>query len=168
MTSSRHSRIPFLPFPAATNSEGSTRFSSGYCSLLLQLLNSQFQFPNLISQSQSQSYFKQVKVTLRLAVSKSWCRTPSGAHDQIFFTLWQLGSFFYLAPSLTRGCVCLLYMLLALASVVFIRSDSLGTRDNILLSQIRDFPFRLLLRLAGSRWRYSIPPPPTILQTPVL
>jgi hypothetical protein len=28
----------------------------------------------------------------------------------------------------------------------------------ILLSQIRDFPFRRLLRLAGSRWRYSIPP----------
>jgi hypothetical protein len=28
-----------------------------------------------------------------------------------------------------------------------------------LLSQIRDFPFRRLLRLAGSRWRYSTPPP---------
>jgi hypothetical protein len=29
----------------------------------------------------------------------------------------------------------------------------------ILLSQIWDFPLRLLLRLAGSRWRYSTPPP---------
>jgi hypothetical protein len=28
-----------------------------------------------------------------------------------------------------------------------------------LLSQIRDFPFHRLLRLAGSRWRYSTPPP---------
>jgi hypothetical protein len=28
-----------------------------------------------------------------------------------------------------------------------------------LLSQFRDFPFRRLLRLAGSRWRYSSPPP---------
>jgi hypothetical protein len=28
-----------------------------------------------------------------------------------------------------------------------------------LLSQIRDFPFRRLLRLAGLRWRYSTPPP---------
>jgi hypothetical protein len=56
--------------------------------------------------------------------------------------------------SLTRGWVCLLYMLLALASVVFLRSESLGTRDLILLSQIWDFPFRRLLRLAGSRWRY--------------
>jgi hypothetical protein len=34
-----------------------------------------------------------------------------------------------------------------------------GTRDHILLSQIWDFPFRRLLRLAGSRWRYSILPP---------
>jgi hypothetical protein len=31
--------------------------------------------------------------------------------------------------------------------------------DHILLSQILDFPFRRLLRLAGSRLRYSNPPP---------
>jgi hypothetical protein len=37
--------------------------------------------------------------------------------------------------------------------------SSRGTRDHILLSQIRDFPFRGLLRLAGLRWRYSTPPP---------
>jgi hypothetical protein len=42
---------------------------------------------------------------------------------------------------------------------VIFGSDSLGTRDHILLSQIRDFPFRRLLRLAGLRWRYSTPPP---------
>jgi hypothetical protein len=40
------------------------------------------------------------------------------------------------APSLTRGRVCLLYMLLALARAVFLRSESLGTRDHILLTQI--------------------------------
>jgi hypothetical protein len=34
--------------------------------------------------------------------------------------------------------------------------------DHILLSQIRDFPFLRLLRLAGSRWRYSNPPPQTL------
>jgi hypothetical protein len=39
-------------------------------------------------------------------------------------------------PSLTRRWVCLLYMLLALTSAVFLRSESLGTRDHILLSQI--------------------------------
>jgi hypothetical protein len=40
------------------------------------------------------------------------------------------------APSLTRGWVCLLYMLVALASIVFLGSESLGTCDHILLSQI--------------------------------
>jgi hypothetical protein len=50
-------------------------------------------------------------------------------------------------------------MLLALANAVSLGSESLGTRDHILLSQIWDFPFRRLLRLAGSRWRYSTPPP---------
>jgi hypothetical protein len=33
-----------------------------------------------------------------------------------------------------------------------------GTRDHILLSQIRDFPFRRLLRLSKLQWRYSTPP----------
>jgi hypothetical protein len=66
------------------------------------------------------------------SVSKSWYRAPSGAHDQIFITVWHL---------------------LALASAVFLGSESLGTRDHILLSQILNFPFRRLLRLAGSRWR---------------
>jgi hypothetical protein len=50
-------------------------------------------------------------------------------------------------------------MLLALASVVFLGSESFGTRDHLLLSQIWDVPFRRLLRLAGPRWRYSNPPP---------
>jgi hypothetical protein len=84
---------------------------------------------------------------------------PSGAHDQIFVTVWQLRSCCCGAPSLTRKRVCLLYILLALASAVFLRSVSIGTRDHILLSRIWDFPFRRLLRLAGSRWRYSTPPP---------
>jgi hypothetical protein len=50
-------------------------------------------------------------------------------------------------------------MLLALASVVFLGSESLWARIHILLSQISDFPFRRFLRLARSRRRYSIPPP---------
>jgi hypothetical protein len=89
--------------------------------------------------------------TDRQSVSKSCCRAPFAAHDQIFITLWQLRSCF---------CgVCLLYMLLALVSVVFLGSESFGTRDHLLLSQISDFPFRCLLRLTMSRWRYSNPPP---------
>jgi hypothetical protein len=58
-----------------------------------------------------------------------------------------------------RGRVCRLQLLLALASAVILGFESRGTRGHILLSQIRDFPFRRLLRLAGSRWRYSTPPP---------
>jgi hypothetical protein len=88
---------------------------------------------------------------------------PSRAHDQIFTTLWQLQSWFCVAHSLTRGRVCLLYVLLALASAVFLGYESLETRDHILLSQIWDFPFRCLLRLAGSRWRYSTPSPHELL-----
>jgi hypothetical protein len=43
------------------------------------------------------------------SVSKSWCRAPFGAYDQIFITVWQLRSCFLCgAPSLTRGRVCLL------------------------------------------------------------
>jgi hypothetical protein len=100
-----------------------------------------------------------IKVTLRLTVSKSWCRGTSGAHDQIFITVWQLRSCFLGAPSLTRGQVCLLYMRLVLTSAVFLGFESLWTRDHILLSQIWGFHFHRLLRLAGSRWRYSTPPP---------
>jgi hypothetical protein len=74
-------------------------------------------------------------------------------------TIRPLPSCFCGAPSLTRGRVCLLDMLLGLPNAVFLGSESLEPRDHILLSQIWDFPFRRLLRLAGSRWRYSTPPP---------
>jgi hypothetical protein len=41
--------------------------------------------------------------------------------------------------------VCRLQLLLALASAVILGSESRGTRDHILISQIGDFPFRRLL-----------------------
>jgi hypothetical protein len=106
-----------------------------------------------------------VKVILRLAVSRPVClgiKHTSGAYEQIFVTVRLLRICSCGALSLTRRRVCrlrCLQMLLALSSAVILGSESLGTRDHILVSQIRDFPFRRLLRLAGSRWRYSIPPP---------
>jgi hypothetical protein len=85
-----------------------------------------------------------------------------------------------------RGLVYNLQLLLALASAVILGSESRGTRDHILLSQVGNFPqpegpgprfyilqeqggpvilpgtgfpFRRPLQLAGLRWRYSTPPP---------
>jgi hypothetical protein len=84
---------------------------------------------------------------------------PSGACDQIFITVKLLQVCWCGALSLMRGWVCNLLLLLALVSAVIFGSESRGTRDHILLSQIRDFPFRRLLRLAGLRWRYSTLPP---------
>jgi hypothetical protein len=94
-------------------------------------------------------FLRQVKVTLRLTVSQA---VSLGVEPQIYLLLFDSYGCFSGAPSLTRGRVCLLYMLLALASVVFLGSESLGTRGHSLLSQIWDFPFHRLLRLAGSRW----------------
>jgi hypothetical protein len=76
------------------------------------------------------------------------------------------------ALSLTRGRVCRLHLLLVLASAVILGSESRGTHDHILLSQIRDSPTwrprSLYLYPAGTGWPghnlrhwVSFPSPPT-------
>jgi hypothetical protein len=103
-----------------------------------------------------------LSLILRPTVSRPVClgiKHPSGTYDQILITVRQLRVCWCGALFLTRGRVCRLQLLLALASAVIFGSESRGNLDYILLSQIRDFPFRLLLRLAGLRWRYSTPPP---------
>jgi hypothetical protein len=102
-----------------------------------------------------------VKVTLRLTVGQSVCL---GVYPYLrlmtrYLLLFDSYGLIFMGRSLWRDDGCLLYMLLALASEVFLGSESLGTRDHILLSQFCDFPFRRLLRLARSRCRYSTPPP---------
>jgi hypothetical protein len=42
-------------------------------------------------------------------VSKSWCRAPSGAHNQIFITVWQLRSFLWSALSVERAGLFFVY-----------------------------------------------------------
>jgi hypothetical protein len=108
-------------------------------------------YPNI----ESESYV----TTNGQSASLSWNKHPSGAYDQIFIIVWQLRVCWFGALSLTRGRACRLQLLLALAGAVMFGSESRGTRDHILLSQIQDFPFRRLLRLTGLRWRYSTPPP---------
>jgi hypothetical protein len=116
-------------------------------------------------------------------------RHPSGTRDQFFFFLEicldSFGFVILLRPLWGEdGSVILL--LLVLARAVPVLSESRRTQDRILLSQFlrlpqpggpgpriyisqeecgpdippgTGFPFHRLLRLAGLRWRYSIPPP---------
>jgi hypothetical protein len=103
-----------------------------------------------------------VKLTLWLMVSQSvslGVKPHLGSWPDMYYCLTVM-VLFCGAPSLTRWWVCLLYtyMLLALASIVFLGSKSLGTCDHILLSQIWDFPSRHLLQLAITVEYLTAPP----------
>jgi hypothetical protein len=67
---------------------------------------------------------------------------PSVAYDQIFIIVRRLRVCWCGVFSLTRGRVCRLQLLLALASASILWSESLGSCDHMLLSQIRDFETR--------------------------
>jgi hypothetical protein len=93
-----------------------------------------------------------IKMDLReigQSTSLSWNKAPIwGLRPDINYCFTITVLFFCGALSLTRWRVCLLYMLLALASAVLLWSESLCSRDHILLSHIWHFLFRRLPRLA--------------------
>jgi hypothetical protein len=68
------------------------------------------------------------------SASLSWNKAPIWGFRQLR-VCWRG------APSLTRGRVCRLQLLLALASAVILGSESRETRDNILLYQFLELPF---------------------------
>jgi hypothetical protein len=111
-------RVPWQSWPYFTFIFVASCDSQGYGGGIRPCLHTGW----TVNSSQSQSHI----ATDGRSVSKSLCRAPSGAHDQIFITVWQLRSCFCGASSLTRGRVCVLYMLLVLASAVFLGSESLG------------------------------------------
>jgi hypothetical protein len=76
----------------------------------------------------SNYHCNKVKVTLWLTASQSVSLglEPHLGLTTRYLLLWQLRSCFSGEPSLTRGWVCLLCMLLAIASALFLESESLG------------------------------------------
>jgi hypothetical protein len=81
------------------------------------------------------------RVTLRITVYRQSVRLddkPLESHDQCNF-IFQF-NIPYVTSSLRRGWVCRLQLLLAFARAVNLRSESRGTHDHILLSQIRVSP----------------------------
>jgi hypothetical protein len=90
------------------------------------------------TQTQSQSYL----TTDSQLASLSWCQATIRAHYQFFLELkfLLLRVRYFVAPTLTRGQVCNLLLLLVLAGAVQLESVSRGTQDHILLSQFLRLP----------------------------
>jgi hypothetical protein len=90
---------------------------------------------------------------LRPTISRPVCcgiKHPSRTYDQFFITYYcQTVASLLIRGAVSDNCCCA-------SPVVILGSESRRTGDRILLSQIRDFPFRRLLRLAWSRWRYYL------------
>jgi hypothetical protein len=97
------------------------------------------------------------------SASLSWNESPFwGLRPDLYYCLTVAGLLMWGALSEDRTGLSFT-IAAVLASAVIFWSESRRTRDHVLLSQIRDFPFRRPLRLAGSRWRYSTPPPHGVL-----
>jgi hypothetical protein len=72
--------------------------------------------------------------------SSTWRQALETNDQHSFFQMNTCGYSPYLTSSLTRRCSCCLQRLMAIDSADILRSESRGTDDHILLSQIRDSP----------------------------
>jgi hypothetical protein len=123
---------------------------------LLQLAGLRWRYSNPPPHGISAKSWAWVSLILRPTVGRPvslGIKHSSGAYDKIFITVRHLRVCWCGTLFLTRGRICRLQLLLVLASAVIFGSESHGTHDHILPSQIRDFPFRRL-RFAGLLWRY--------------
>jgi hypothetical protein len=109
----------------------------------------------VVSESESESYV----TTDGQSASLSWNEAPIWAFRPDFHYCETVAGLLMWGALSDKRTVRRLQLLLALASAVILGSESRGAHDHISLSQIRDFHFRRLLRLEGSRWRHSTPPP---------
>jgi hypothetical protein len=74
-------------------------------------------------------------------IRSSWRQPPSDSrHSNFIFQLNTCGYSSYVTSALRRGLVYRSQLLLVFASAVILRSESRGTHDHILVSQIRDSP----------------------------
>jgi hypothetical protein len=89
------------------------------------------------SQNQSQSYFMTDGLP---SISQSWRQAPWVPRPEFLFSNWTLAVIALMLNPFSLEDGCRLQLLLLLASAVILRSDSRGTHDHILLSQIRDSP----------------------------
>jgi hypothetical protein len=107
---------------------------------LLRFAGLRWRYPNLPPHGHQLD--GRVRVTLRLAVYRQLVRLgfkPLETYDQcLFFQQNTYGYTPYVTSSLMRGWVCRLQLLLTFASAVILGSESRGTHDHILQSQIRD------------------------------
>jgi hypothetical protein len=80
---------------------------------------------------------------LRLTINRQVClghKPLSGVQDRIFLIVRHLRFFLCGTLSMTRGRVCRLQVLLAVANAVILGSESCGIHSHVILSQIRDTP----------------------------
>jgi hypothetical protein len=145
--------VPLLPGSCpcrlATISRQPHTLTAGFS--LLQLLAPSWTTWLQVELKVSQSYV----TTDGQSASLSWCQAPSVAQGQISVTVRQLRLSWGGAPSLKRGRACRLQLLLNLASAIILGSESSGTHDHTLLSQILASPIledQVPVLISLTRW----------------